>query len=79
MEAAGPEERGKACVDEFFRMFRLRERYSPDGAPEQGRKAKLQYSLNMGPDFRTAIHLATGPPAQVPTVDMRSFQSAFTL
>eukprot|EP00959_Pyramimonas_sp_CCMP1952_P128273 2682286-Pyramimonas_sp.AAC.1 len=67
MEAAGPEEYGKAYVDECFRMFRLRECYSPVGAPEQERKAKLQYSLNMGPDLRTVIHLAKGPPAQVPT------------
>ncbi|CAK0837516.1 unnamed protein product, partial [Prorocentrum cordatum] len=42
-------------------------------------KAKLQSSLNMSPDLRTVIHLATGPPAQVPTVDMRAFQSGFTL
>eukprot|EP00959_Pyramimonas_sp_CCMP1952_P025253 529790-Pyramimonas_sp.AAC.1 len=60
-------------------MFRLRECYSPDGAPEQERKAKFQHSLNMSPDLRTVIHLAKVPPAQVPTVDMRSFQSAFTL
>eukprot|EP00959_Pyramimonas_sp_CCMP1952_P136078 2846979-Pyramimonas_sp.AAC.1 len=33
----------------------------------------------MSPDLRTVIHLAKGPPAQVPTVDMRFFQSAFTL
>jgi hypothetical protein len=79
MEAAGPGECGNACVDELFRMFRLRACYSPDGAPEQERKAKLQHSLNMSPDLRTVIHLATGPPAQVPTVDMRSFQSAFAL